>query len=359
MPARKFWTEKEDEFLKSYYPTKGYLWCAKALSRTQSSIANRIFGLKLKHSKTKPDRKPSGHWTFEHCLEDARPHRTLRSWRDASPSGYASAYRMGYMEKIKSLLNFQTLGNLKHRFVYAYEFNDGSVYVGLTGDLERRHLFHINSKRFTVEKKGIDFKRKLITPEPIEAEKASKLEISTIQGYESKFWIILNRAKGGALGSDGVTINTEEHMINCAKQCKTMTEFQKKFAGAYQRAREIGILSKITSHMRVVHRNLSDEELILIAKKCDTLKLLKKTDYSAYIIIHKRNLQSVAFKHMNLGRKPNGHWQNKENLRKDALLYDTKWDWHRNSNTAYGNAVKQPYFDEITSHMTKYARKAY
>ena len=43
--------------------------------------------------------KPSGYWTRERCIEDAKKYKTRNEWKDTRKSGYASAMRNGWLDK--------------------------------------------------------------------------------------------------------------------------------------------------------------------------------------------------------------------------------------------------------------------
>ena len=349
------WYPKDIAILENNYPSKGAAWCAAKMGRSLNNIKSKASRLKLKVLIRSDGSKPNGYWTFDRCHEDAKPHKTIGDWQSSGSGGYSAASQRGYVPKIKALVKFETLGNMEKRFVYVYEFADKSVYVGLTCHLQNRHAQHLKSKRFTKEKVGVAFEKKIITKNPIAVSRAAELEGTIIKEYESDGWTILNKASAGGLGGRGAAKNIEEYVTSCAKQCKTKKEFEARFNGAYQAAHRLGILNQISTHMAVLRRRLSDKELIAIASKYPTPAALKKADSSAYGTIYARGLKSLAFKHMVSSNKPRGHWQIRENLQKDALLYKTRTEWIRKSPGAYHSARIKPYFDEITAHMPPHA----
>lgn len=100
------------------------------------------------------------------------------------------------------------IGDLYSRLIYAYEFSDKSVYVGLTCNSDRRKNEHLNllskkSKSTTVTKyilkTGLQPIYKELT-EYVNVEEAQKLESFYINFYKKNGWIILNKIIAGGIG---------------------------------------------------------------------------------------------------------------------------------------------------------------
>jgi hypothetical protein len=50
-------------------------------------------------------------------------------------------------------------------------------------------------------------------------------------------------------------------------------------------------------------------------------------------------------------RKPNGYWT-KEKCQEEALKYNSRFEFQRNSNGSYHYALRKKWLDEICQHMT-------
>lgn len=141
-------------------------------------------------------------WTIDLCKLEAINYKTRSEFKNNSYNAYDAARRNNWLDDICSHMN-RINGLLFPRIIYAYEFEDNSVYVGLTKNFKIRHsnrhkklndavTIHINKTNF---KPNIKFLTNFIP-----AEEAQKLEQFYIDKYKSEKWIILNKIKGGSLG---------------------------------------------------------------------------------------------------------------------------------------------------------------
>jgi len=51
--------------------------------------------------------------------------------------------------------------------------------------------------------------------------------------------------------------------------------------------------------------------------------------------------------HMEILRKPNGHWDIKENCNKESLKYKTRTEFRKGTSRAYGSSRKNGWLDEF------------
>lgn len=203
------------------------------------------------------------------------------------------------------LLNhMKPLGNLKRRGVYAFEFPDKSVYVGLTGNFKKRKEQHLHGEKHTAVAKHI--KETNLIPEYkiisdfIDESKAAQLEGETLEKYSNEGWAILNKVRTGGLGyGREVDYDFDETV---------------KIASTYRLRREFAN----------AHRNL-------------------------YSYFGSRGLLEELFKRAglsNMTRKPS-KW-NKENIIADAKLFDSYYGWIKaRRHTSYEAARTQHILEEI------------
>lgn len=198
------------------------------------------------------------------------------------------------------------IGNRYKRFVYAYEFPNNVVYVGLTSNKEGRHLQHLQYKNSPVYKYSVKTKLtpvyKSISKTYITAEGAQKLEDKTIKVYREKGWRVLNSAKAGGLGWSEVKWTFE----NCQKEAqkyKTRSEFIDNSPGAYAAARK-------NNWMQI----------------CD---------------------------HMIYRRLPKGTWTY-ESCKQTALLCKTRTEFKLKMPGAAKKAIDEGFYEEIVSHLKKW-----
>jgi len=259
--------------------------------------------------------------TFENCAEAAKRYTCKSDFRNSLADGrfYNYAYRHGFLNNICG--HMQTRHSRKTRCIYAAEFYDHCVYVGLTFNHEYRwtdHLREHNSAVFQhIQETGLQPEFKIVH-DYVKALEAQKLEGEYIDRYRSEGWTILNVAKAGSLGTsrsypkndvleharrysslDEFRLNdggyyqsgyrsdywnevcaifgkkayhhySEEEIMEAALQCSTRMEFQNKFKQYYQAAQRVHQVDKYCSHMKEQRHNWTDEELWEAALQCKT-----------------------------------------------------------------------------------------
>ena len=192
------------------------------------------------------------------------------------------------------------IGNRMFRCVYVYEFSNNFAYVGLTYNLEKRNISrkiqlydgvtkHISETNLIPELKQLS--------DYIPSNEASLLENNYIEIYKNNGWKILNKTKGGELGS-GERIWTKELCQKEALKFKSRSEFYYESNKVYAAAQRYGWLNEICRHM-----NLK---------------------------IH--------------------HWTINE-CKKEALKYSYRYDFAKNNKAAYTWAIRHNTLDEVCSHM--------
>jgi hypothetical protein len=86
-------------------------------------------------------------WTKELCKLEARKYKTRTEWSKMNGASYQFALKQGE-EFLSAICTHMTIkGNAFKRMVYAYEFADNHVYVGLTYNEEKRRGEHLIDKR--------------------------------------------------------------------------------------------------------------------------------------------------------------------------------------------------------------------
>jgi len=194
------------------------------------------------------------------------------------------------------------------RCIYIYEFDDKSIYIGLTNNYNTRIKRHLTDKNSQIYKK-IKYKNnkyKVIQYSDYISEKdAKKLEIELILKYKNDGYNVLNKTSGGELGGC-VLYWTKEKCEEISKNYTVLKEFREKESVVYS-------------------------------------KILKQKWYS--LLEHMQKLDM----------KPNGYWT-KEKCHKEALKYETRTQYYMFS-TSYSSAKKNKWLDEICSHMNTKKRK--
>ena len=145
--------------------------------------------------------------TDEEIAELASQYTGRAKFMRGCPGAYSSACKRGILDKVCS--HMEPAANLLYRVVYSYEWPESNTaYVGLTWNEKERmwgHL-HKNEKgkrspvRKYVEEGNEKYDYKTLT-DYMPAKEAGLEEKRIIQDYKDKGWKLLNKTKGGELGS--------------------------------------------------------------------------------------------------------------------------------------------------------------
>jgi predicted GIY-YIG superfamily endonuclease len=190
--------------------------------------------------KTFPNRiKCRGYWTKEKCQIEALKYNSRVEFEKFSGSAYVIAGRNKWLSEICT--HMQKLGNRYNKCVYAYEFSDNSVYVGITYSMKKR--IHDRNKNKTdsviihINETGLIPKLIQLT-EYISVDIAVELENKYVNDYNIRGWKILNKVKTGSIGS--VLKWTKEKCFEEIKKHSTRTNFIHNSKGAYDATRRNG-----------------------------------------------------------------------------------------------------------------------
>ena len=243
-------------------------------------------------------------WTLEDVRKIAKKYPTKKEFRSGDYRAYNWATTNLTSEEYNEITShMKPLGSFAKRMIYAFEFPDNSVYVGLTFNSEKRFDQHMKSVKSMVNKHivktGLTPIFKKVT-DYISKEEARKMEGQIEEQYRKDGWNILNIAKTGALGSNIIRWTFDEIQKEALKY-NTRVEFQKGSSSAYARAHKQNILDDVTKHMGPPQR--------------------KRYTY--------------------------------EQIKDAASKYTYVKDFRENHNGEYNSAKRKGFFNEITSHMIK------
>lgn len=84
--------------------------------------------------------KPNYYWTKERCIESASLCETRSQFQKKFRGAYLSVKRNGWSEECYK--HMKICGHIYKRMIYSYEFEDNSVYVGLTCNENKRKVSH-------------------------------------------------------------------------------------------------------------------------------------------------------------------------------------------------------------------------
>lgn len=307
-------------------------------------------------------RKCNGYWSKEKCKEIAVLYSSRSEFNKKDGSAYVISRKNGWLDEICN--HMIIVGNRMKRCIYAIEFLDNYVYIGLSYNAEKRFNDHLKDE---IHNNSIVLKHfKEIGHKPIlkkltdyvDVNEASKMEIIKKDLYENNGWSILNRAKCGGTGGSKLKWNKEE-CIKEALKYNNRVEFWKKSGSACNSALANNWLNEICSHMEYLSNpKWTKENCLKESLKYKTRKEFWENKSGAYKASEENKWLEDICSHMeNNGRlrTKNGNW-NKENCQIEALKYKTKTEFTKKCSGAYLSSSRNGWIDEICSHMKKYSK---
>lgn len=238
------------------------------------------------------------------------------------------------------------------RNIYAFEFSDKSVYVGLSVNVRRRFKDHHREGAIRGKLRNCSYQFVVFNGDYTKKQ-AKVAEGEYLEMYLEEGWRKLNRYKTGSLGSPIKKI-TDEKILETAKKCKTYGEFFRNHYSLYSTCLQRGIIDqvrKILPSERIFKNTITKDQCLKIAKKYKTRTGLRKSHPKIYDKIKRESWCSECFSHMPLSkRKKNRLWP-KYKVKKFARSCKTYSEFCKNHG-AYAAALKAGYSDEIYKMFT-------
>jgi predicted GIY-YIG superfamily endonuclease len=189
------------------------------------------------------------HWTKELCRIESLKFKNKQEFRRKQSGAYNYAHKNRFLNEICQ--HMTPTGNEYKRCIYAAEFNDGFVYIGLTYNFQRRIIQHLNCNNSGVYEHMTKYQ---LTPnfkqlcDYQDVSVAKKLEGEYVEIYTIEGWKVLNKAKTGAVG--GNKRYWTKHLCKLvALKYSTRHEFKLKSSGVYSTAVKNKWLNDICVHM--------------------------------------------------------------------------------------------------------------
>jgi predicted GIY-YIG superfamily endonuclease len=244
---------------------------------------------------------PNGYWTKDRCYKEALKYKYRNEFSQKSASAYACASSRGWLSDICNHMSYK--GSYMRRNIYAFEFENKIVYVGLTCDIPKRKGEHLTDNKSSVKKfidtTGSKFEFKVLTGFLTE-EEASNQEKKFIIKYKKEGWRLLNKSSGGTLGS-GTKKWTKNRCQNEALKYKSRSEFQKKCSGAYKSSKRNNWIDEVCSHMITVqlpHGYWTKQKCIDKALEYKSRNEFQRENKGAYFAAWKNKWLKEMFAHI-------------------------------------------------------------
>ena len=285
--------------------------------------------------------KPYNYWTKARCAEESKKYGTA----------YGKARTNGWLDEFTWLrderLDFH---NDKIDCVYAYEFIElKSVYIGRTlmrraRTRDKEHLFVDNDAVYLFAKENnIRVPSMKILENGLTLKEGKKKEGYYVEKYRNEGWTILNRTKTGSLGNIFVVKWTKKTCHNEAMKYKTRGDFAKFNGSAYDVARRNGWLNDYTwfEEMQKPSGYWEDyDNCYNAAKECKTKTEFIKKYGAAWAQSRKRGWQNY---YVWFNEVEKIAWNKKwdyDTVLEEAKKYKTRKEFGTKAHGAYKVAVK-------------------
>jgi hypothetical protein len=240
-------------------------------------------------------------WTKEMVHDEAKKYNRRVEFRNKSPKAYDAALRNGWIDEVCS--HMEVVGNLLKRMVYAWEFDDNSVYIGLTSDKQRREHQHFTKTNSAVNKHiiqtGLKPRFVELSVSYIDAKDAKILEGNMVDQYKCNGWTILNQAKAGSLGGGKCSrVWTEEKVREEILKYKTLNEFRTKSKLAYNAVKSNKWYHLLEPLERTVKPNLDFNQVQQEAQKYTTIRDFAEKSNSEYQWAKRNKVMDIVTAHM-------------------------------------------------------------
>lgn len=304
------------------------------------AIKNKWFDEVTNHMKHK-----SIKWTYDEVKNIAAKYNSKKDFSENDRGAYQFAVRQNFLDDITK--HMKPLGNIAKRLIYAYEFPDNSVYVGLTFSDKERHNAHLTNPKSSVYKyiqeTGVTPEIKILTDEFLDAEDASKLEVCKIEEYKLNGWKILNKVKGGNLGGCN-RIWTDDKILSISRLYNTMNDFKKNSPQTYSAAGRYQLLDTIRENMIKKHQSWDLSSLQNIANKFNSIRDFKKNSLNAYNASMRLGLFNQITSHMLDDRQKKWTY---DMVKSESEKYKYRSELQKNNPSAYSVALRNNWLDDL------------
>jgi predicted GIY-YIG superfamily endonuclease len=319
----------------------------------RKAIQYNLFGNGINHLGNTVKRKPAGYWTFDRVKDEASKYTSRRDFEKGSVDAYGASKQHGWYHDVTSHMDY--LGSLYRRAVYALEFPNNTVYIGLTDDTERREGEHLDPEGKTTVSKFIKQTNLIPTLKLIndytDVKEAQNIERCSIDLYKSQGWNVLNKAKGGALGACK-RIWTKENVEKEAQKYHTRSDFKKGNRSAYVIAVREGWMDDITKHMTYKQIQWTEEMIRNIASKYHTLTDFLKNEPKAATAARNMKIYDDIIKNMGRGfydtTKPK--YSSEEEVFIELPKYKTISELRKSNPSLYNFIRKQKILDKVNNY---------
>lgn len=244
-------------------------------------------------------------WTDKAIFDEALRYKSLKNWREKSPSSYSAAVKKG-------------------------------ILANVSDHMER--LFEEKWDKISIFENAKKFEHKVRWKEAFPGAVLASRRLGIYRQATSHMVPLSERGKW-----------TKAAVIEQAQKYRTKSEWHKKSTGSYEAALRGGYIEEATSHMENKKVHVWTEELLRIEKQkyknIDEWKIKSKSSFLAA-----QKLSMFGLKSGNKREAPRSKWD-LNSVRESALKFNSRSEWKRAAGGAYTAAVRNGWIEQVTSHM--------
>lgn len=186
----------------------------------------------------------------EDLIASAAPFKHRKEWKNIHPEKYNAAWRRGLLDKCCAHMTPAANPYAGDYVIYAYEFADKHVYVGLTFLPAMRRSMH--KLRGPVAHYALicaNYTHKQLETGLQTPEAAAEAESKWLEQYRAAGWTLLNQNKAGGLGALQKTKWTREAVLAEALKYQTRQAWIDGSQMSYRIAKREGWFAEASAHM--------------------------------------------------------------------------------------------------------------
>lgn len=217
-------------------------------------------------------KNPPFYWmnNVDRIVDAASLCKSRKEFQYKFKGAYSASLKLGIHDQVCSHM-IQGCLLKEDRCIYAIEFPNKTIYVGLTNDYEKRQRQHIRSKKGIVNKYQSNNQYRFILLEDyMESHIAQEREGYWYNHYKNLGYTVLNNFPTGGLGGR-YRLHTLESCRIDASIYKTRWEYRQKNRSSYEIARSQKWLDEICKHMTSRMHQWTYDEVLNIALKYDAI----------------------------------------------------------------------------------------
>lgn len=190
-------------------------------------------------------------YSDQQVIESASQYQHKSKWKKAA----RNLYNIALLRPAVFKLATAHMTPMAHPYsgcysIYAYEFQDGTAYIGLSFQVEMRRERHARTGPvFTHQQLCPNYAFQILEDCLPDPQSAVLRERHWIAYYHSTGWRLLNRADGGSLGTVTLKPWTKEEVLDDAFRFAYRTDWIENSRGAYKAAKDNGWFEEAVAHM--------------------------------------------------------------------------------------------------------------